>query len=153
MAVGRADLVAGAAQVVVKIGFNVGLDLRLCAAGAGQVNGAGSGFRALDALGVIVGDFCGQSGHVPDSFQIVKQPCSRGNPHGRAVAVAAVGLGVGIFQPPAEHSAVSGVRVFPSIGLHRADKKAANLDLRRFGRQRKEGIRHRKGHYAVVGKF
>ena len=107
MVVGGADFVAGTAQIVMEIGFDVGLDFRFRAAGTGKIDGTGVGFRALDALGVIVGNFRRQPGHVPDGFQIVKQPSGRGHPHGRAVAVAAVGLGVGVFQPPAEHSAVN----------------------------------------------
>ena len=119
-----------------EIGLDVGFDFRFRAAGAGQKDCTGRCLRALDALGVIVGDFCGQSGHVPDSFQIVKQPCSRGNPHGRAVAVAAVGLGVGVFQPPAEHSAVSGVGKRLPIKLHGLDKPAANVCVIRIRRNR-----------------
>ena len=74
MVVARADFVAGAAQIVMEIGFDIGLDLRLGAAGAGKVDCTGGSFRTLDALGVVVGDFRRQPSHMPDGLQIVKQP-------------------------------------------------------------------------------
>ena len=69
-----------------------------------------------------------------------KQPTDGGYPHGRAVAVAAVGLGVGISQPPAEHSAVSRIREFLPIGLQKKDELPVNVRIIRIRRNCHEGV-------------
>lgn len=111
MVIVRADLIAAAAEIVMEVLFNVGLNLCLGAAGTGQEDGRGNSFRTLDALGVVVGHICGESRHPAHGFQIVVQPSDRRNPHSRTVTPAIVGLGMPIPEPPAEPSAITGMRI------------------------------------------
>ena len=66
MAVIRADLITGAAQVVMEGILDAVPDLALAAAGAGQKNGRRSSLRSLYAFRMVVGHLRGKSGRMPD---------------------------------------------------------------------------------------
>ena len=51
------DLIAGSAEIVMEVFFDVSLDLCLGTAGPGQEDGSRCCLRTLDALGMVMGAF------------------------------------------------------------------------------------------------
>lgn len=64
MMVMGADLIASAAEIIVELILNIGLDLWLAEAGTGQENSCRGCLRSFDALGMVVCYFCGKSSHM-----------------------------------------------------------------------------------------
>ena len=118
MVVIRADLVAGTGKIVAEFVNDVLANLVLCAAGTCHEYRAGSCFRALYPLGVVVGDFRCEAGDMTGLLQSIGQPACRRYSHSRAVAVTSVRLRVTRTEPAEESGTVACVRVFSSPLLH-----------------------------------
>ena len=125
MVVGGANLIAGAAEIVVEFPLDIGPDLRLGAASSGKEDGSGGGFCTLDALRVVVGDFGSGPGHLQGALQAVIQPADCRDSHGRAVAPATVWPGIFLRQPIAEPSTIAGIWILLAPLLHGVDHCAA----------------------------
>ena len=118
-------------------------------AGSGEENGAGDGFRASQALNVVVGYLGGKSCHKPRPIKILIQPSRRRYAHGRAVSVAAVWVRVVIEQPAVKAPAVSGIRIQPSPVLHTINQLLPDiLRVRRLRVQK--GVRDGDRHHGIV---
>lgn len=167
--VARPDLIQGPGQVVAVLQLDVLPDallapLRLVADGAlifpvpaaemiaAHKNRVRHGCRTLDPLGVVVGHLGRQSGagsahcgpHAgPCAEAAVHDPGAGGDPHGRAVSKAVVGLPAVRPQPRPEPAAVACVGVHPAVFLHSIDKSVPRPAFH-------DGLRHGAGHDGIV---
>ena len=152
MVVVRTNLIAGTGEIITEFPDDVRFDLILALPGSGQEDGAGGGFGALDALRVVVGDICCQLCRMPGGLQRGIQPAHGGDPHGRTVAVAAVGLGIPGAQPAAEPAAIARVGILPTPLLHGLHQCCPN-DVVRLSHGVHQGLCHRDGHDGIVRKL
>lgn len=116
-----------------------------------QIDGSRHRHSALDALRVIVSHF--GSGR-RQFFALVHgtgKPRHRGHPHSRAVAIAAVRLGIILHHPCAESSTIAAVRVRHSYLVHHPDKLPLEGVHIRDGPIEQQRFGHRQRHHRVVG--
>ena len=79
------------------------------------------------------------------------KPRHRGHPHGRAVAEAAIRLGIILHHPCAESSAIAAVRVQHPYLVHHPDKLPLKGVHIRDGPIEQQRFGHRQRHHRVVG--
>lgn len=76
-----ANLIAGTAQIVMEFCFDIRPDLVFTVPGTSEENCACGCFRAFDSLAVVMRNLCGQASCVTNIFDIIEEPCNRGDPH------------------------------------------------------------------------
>ena len=105
--------------------------------------GGGRCLCALDAFGMVVGDLGVATGQRERLVEAAGRPCHRTDPHGRAVAIAAVGLGTGRGKPTAETSTI------PCMGVAGAQLAHALHQRVRPTTGEPQHVGH--SHHSVVG--
>ena len=152
MAVGRADLVAAAREIVAKIRHNVVADRCFLSAGSRQKDRTRDSLRALHAFRMVVRHFRRPARDAPRFLQAVVEPACRRHAHRRAIAVAAVRIRIDLLQPQLKTRAIADVWIFSAPTLHGVDEHHLHnlFILAESGHQR---FCHCDCHHRIVGKM
>ena len=85
-----------------------------------------------------------------NAISIVIEPGNSGYPHGRTIAIAAIGLWSIAPEPPAKSSTVSGIRILSAPTLHTADQTLHGPVICGIGLSIQKGVTNSNGHHAVI---
>jgi len=118
--VGRPDAFHAALKVVSEAIGQLFLDQRLVVRAAGQEYGQRRGLRPFDAFGMVVADLGRAPGFEQYGVHGVEGEADGADPHGRAIAPAAVWPGSVRKQPLQECTAVAGMQVAAADFQHPA---------------------------------
>ena len=152
MMIGWTDCVAGTAEIITKLAFHIRFDFHLAVAGAGEENRRSDSLCALDSLRMIMGYLGGELRQMQRLLHTLCQPRRGRNPHGTAVAIAAVRLRIIFIQPLIEPRTVALVGISTSQLLHLPHQRRFDGDII-LSASIQQGPCHGQRHYRIVGKF